>query len=196
MEDKVLSQFPIFALNDDYMKAIAMIIQDKIERAKVMVKQISSQVYQQQPKPVDQSITSSTGHVEKLTEAQKEKLSLIKKKLQEKREPPYARDYRRAESAGRARSRSAHHMSSDARSNSTSAYSPVTRAHQSSTKHISSDPTQPRRVFASELLREQAQSHKRQTDEESVQLWVLKQQRRAAFSAKFSRVARKIEYLA
>ena len=47
LEDKVLSQFPIFALNEDYMKSIALIIQDKIERAKVMVKQISSQVYQQ-----------------------------------------------------------------------------------------------------------------------------------------------------
>ena len=53
LEDKVLSQFPIFALNEDYMKSIATIIQDKIERAKVMVKQISSQVYQQQPRAVD-----------------------------------------------------------------------------------------------------------------------------------------------
>ena len=53
LEDRVLSQFPIFALNEDYMKSIAMIIQDKIERAKVMVKQISGQVYQQQPRAVD-----------------------------------------------------------------------------------------------------------------------------------------------
>jgi len=29
-----------------------------------------------------------------------------------------------------------------------------------------------------------------------VQLWVLKQQRRAAFAAKFSRIAGKLEYLA
>ena len=140
-------------------------------------------------------MASSGGPTEKLTEAQKEKLSLIKRKLQEKRESQYARDQRRAESAGRARTRSGHHMSSDARSNSTSAYSPVARPHQASAKHVSSDPTQPRRVFASELLREQAEGHKRQTDEESVQLWVQKQQRRAAFSAKFSRIARKLEYL-
>ena len=46
MEDKILSQFPIFALNEDYMKSLAMIIQDKIERAKAMVKQIHSQVFQ------------------------------------------------------------------------------------------------------------------------------------------------------
>ena len=37
MEDKVLAQFPIFALNEDYMKSITMIIQDKIERAKLLV---------------------------------------------------------------------------------------------------------------------------------------------------------------
>ena len=101
-------------------------------------------------------MTSSAGQAEALTNAQKEKLSLLKRKLQESRESQGARGPRRAESAGRARTRSAHHMSSDARSNSTSAYSPVSRphAHQAPAKHTSSDPAQPRRVFASELLRE------------------------------------------
>ena len=45
LEDKTLSQFPIFALNEDYMKAIATIIQEKIERAKQLVKQISNEAY-------------------------------------------------------------------------------------------------------------------------------------------------------
>lgn len=31
-------QFPIFALNEDYMRAIALIIMDKIERAQNLVR--------------------------------------------------------------------------------------------------------------------------------------------------------------
>lgn len=37
LKDKVLSQFPIFALNEDYMRALAMIIVGKLERAHSLV---------------------------------------------------------------------------------------------------------------------------------------------------------------
>lgn len=33
MREKVLSQFPVFALNEDYLRALAMIIMDKLGRA-------------------------------------------------------------------------------------------------------------------------------------------------------------------
>jgi len=38
LRDKALTQFPIFALNEDYMRAITMIIMDKIERAHTLIK--------------------------------------------------------------------------------------------------------------------------------------------------------------
>ena len=32
--DKTLSEFPIFALNDDYLKALSLILQDKMDHVK------------------------------------------------------------------------------------------------------------------------------------------------------------------
>ena len=49
IRDRVLSQFPVFALNEDYMRALAMIIMDKLERADKLVKQLSKQVFAQCP---------------------------------------------------------------------------------------------------------------------------------------------------
>jgi len=37
LKDRVLSQFPIFALNDDYMRALTLIIVDKLDRAYSLV---------------------------------------------------------------------------------------------------------------------------------------------------------------
>ena len=45
MRDKVLTQFPIFSLNEDYMRAITLVIMDKLEKAQTLVNQISSTVY-------------------------------------------------------------------------------------------------------------------------------------------------------
>ena len=33
LADKVLSQFPIFALNEDYMRAVMTVVLEKLERA-------------------------------------------------------------------------------------------------------------------------------------------------------------------
>jgi hypothetical protein len=37
MMDKMLIEFPIFSLNEDYMKALAMIIQSKIDMIKSLI---------------------------------------------------------------------------------------------------------------------------------------------------------------
>ena len=42
LKEKVLTQFPIFALNEDYMRAITLIIMDKLQRAEHLTQQISS----------------------------------------------------------------------------------------------------------------------------------------------------------
>ena len=42
LKEKVLTQFPIFALNEDYMRAITLIIMDKLQRAEQLTQQISS----------------------------------------------------------------------------------------------------------------------------------------------------------
>ena len=47
LKDKVLTQFPIFALNEDYMRALTLIIVDKIERAQSLINQLGNQIYQQ-----------------------------------------------------------------------------------------------------------------------------------------------------
>ena len=98
IRERVLSQFPIFALNEDYMRALTMIIMDKLEKADVLVSQLSQQVYKQDPhrqstiveaefedSMVDshnlQGSGTSTGSRKKLTEAERQKLTLIKRKL-------------------------------------------------------------------------------------------------------------------
>ena len=37
MMDKMLIEFPVFSLNEDYMKALAMIIQSKIDMIKSLI---------------------------------------------------------------------------------------------------------------------------------------------------------------
>lgn len=37
--DKMLIEFPVFALNDDYMKALASIIQNKIDQIKIIIEE-------------------------------------------------------------------------------------------------------------------------------------------------------------
>jgi len=48
LRDKALTQFPVFALNEDYMRAIAMIIMEKIERAQTLIQQMCTQIYSPQ----------------------------------------------------------------------------------------------------------------------------------------------------
>lgn len=82
MREIVLSQFPVFALNEDYIRALAMIIMEKFESAQILVEQLSSQVFrhaipvpQQQPSPeLEESGTSYGSQANrkyKLTDAER-----------------------------------------------------------------------------------------------------------------------------
>jgi hypothetical protein len=44
MMDKLLIEFPVFALNDDYLKAISMIIQGKVDEIKGLVEDRQFQI--------------------------------------------------------------------------------------------------------------------------------------------------------
>ena len=72
------------------MRAIAMIIMDKLERAHTLIKTISNQIYKPEVEAVveqDSSLHSSVASGrKKLTSAEKEKLSIIKRKLQEQKQ--------------------------------------------------------------------------------------------------------------
>ena len=37
LADKMLTEFPVFALNEDYMKALGFIIQNKIDQIKIIL---------------------------------------------------------------------------------------------------------------------------------------------------------------
>ena len=37
MMDKMLIEFPVFGLNDDYMRALAMIVQGKVDTIKTII---------------------------------------------------------------------------------------------------------------------------------------------------------------
>ena len=67
-----------------------MIIMDKLERAHTLIKTISNQIYKPEVEATaeqDFSLQSSvTSGRKKLTSAEKEKLSIIKRKLQEQKQ--------------------------------------------------------------------------------------------------------------
>ena len=39
LSDKMLTEFPVFALNDDYMRALGYIIQNKIDQVKIILEE-------------------------------------------------------------------------------------------------------------------------------------------------------------
>lgn len=52
--DKILTEFPVFALNEDFLKALSLILQDKMDQVKQMINEQIWQTNTIEPKIVSQ----------------------------------------------------------------------------------------------------------------------------------------------
>jgi hypothetical protein len=65
LSDKMLVEFPVFALNEDYMKALAITIQNKIDQVKNIIEEKQQMLIM--PEPVEIARSETTEKANKST---------------------------------------------------------------------------------------------------------------------------------
>jgi len=67
LSDKMLVEFPVFALNEDYMKALAITIQNKIDHIKNVIEEKQQSLIMPEPVQVEIARSETTEKANKST---------------------------------------------------------------------------------------------------------------------------------